>query len=148
MLDSLIKNIGPEVFSTVTEKFGLNEEMGNKAVDTTKESLKESVTKEVSSGNLDGLLSLINSGGNATGDSTFQNMAGKLSGDYIQKLGLSPDIASKITSFVLPMILGKVSSMFGGNVDKEGLTKMLGSEGGLMGKAGDLLKGGLGNLFK
>jgi|SRR5690606_21312763 len=144
MLNSIVKNIAPEVLSAVTEKFGLNQEMGNKAVDTTKDSLQDGVSNEISKGNLDGLLSMFNKG-SAT-NPTFQSLASKLSGDYTQKLGLTPDLASQISNYVLPLVLTKISSMLGGKVDKDSLSKALAS-GGLLGKAGDLL-GGLGNIFK
>lgn len=146
MLNTIVKNIAPEVLSAVTEKFGLNQEMGEKAVDTTKESLQEGVSNEISKGNLDGLLSMFNNGGAGTSNSTFQSLSSKLSGDYIQKLGLSPDLASQISQYVLPLVMNKISSMLGGKVDKESLTNAL-SKGGLLGKAGDLL-GGLGSIFK
>lgn len=150
MLDSLIKNIGPEVFSAVTEKFGLSKEEATKTVDTTKSSLETSVKSEVGKGNLDGLLSIFDKGANSTDNSTFQRFAGNLSGDYIQKLGFSPDLANKISTYVLPLIIGKFSSQTGGKMDKESLMGMLGPGASdlLKGKGGDLLKGGLGNLFK
>lgn len=146
MLNTIVKNIAPEVLSAMTGKFGLNQEMGNKAVDTTKESLQEGVSSEISKGNLDGLLSMFNGGGTGEGNNTFQNLSSKLSGDYIQKLGLSPDTASQISHYVLPLVLNKISAMLGGKVDRESLTNAL-STGGLLSKAGDLL-GGLGNIFK
>jgi len=146
MLNSIIKNIAPEVLSAVTQKFDLNPEMGNRAVDTTKDSLQASVSDEITKGNLDGLLSMFNSTGNSTDNHTFQSIASRLSGDYIQKLGLAPDLASQISTYVLPLVLDKISSMLGGKVDKESLAGALG-KGGLLNKAGDIL-GGLGNIFK
>lgn len=146
MLNTIVKNIAPEVLSAVTEKFGLNQEMGEKAVDTTKDSLQEGVSNEISKGNLEGLLSMFNNTGTGTSSSTFQSLSSKLSGDYIQKLGLSPDLASQISQYVLPLVMNKISSMLGGKVDKESLTNAL-SKGGLLSKAGDLL-GGLGSIFK
>ena len=114
MLNSIIKNIAPEVLSAVTQKFDLNPEMGNRAVDTTKDSLQASVSDEITKGNLDGLLSMFNSTGNATDNHTFQSIASRLSGDYIQKLGLAPDLASQISTYVLPLVLDKISSMLEG----------------------------------
>lgn len=145
MLNTIVKNIAPEVLSAVTEKFGLNQEMGQKTVDTTKESLQEGVSNEINKGNLDGLLSMFNSGADGN-NSTFQSLTSKLSGDYIQKLGLSPDLASQISQYVLPLVMKQITSMLGGKVDQESLSQAL-SKGGLLGKAGDLL-GGLGSLFK
>ncbi|HLW20685.1 MAG TPA: hypothetical protein VKX33_10190 [Cyclobacteriaceae bacterium] len=146
MLNTLIKNISPDVLAAVTEKFGLNQEMGSKAVDATSDSLQNSVSDEITKGNLDGLLSMFNSSGNATENHTFQSLASRLSGDYIQKLGLAPETATQISQYVLPLVLAKISTMLGGTVDKDSLANALG-KGGLLSKAGDLL-GGLGNIFK
>lgn len=146
MLNTIVKNIAPDVLNALTGKFGFNEEMGNKAVDTTKESLQEGVSTEISKGNLDGLLAMFNSGAADGGNSTFQSLSSKLSGDYIQKLGITPDLASQISQYVLPLVLGKISGMLDGKVDKENLSSVL-SKGGFLGKAGDLL-GGLGSIFK
>ncbi len=149
MLNELLKKVSPEVFTAVTDKFGLNQEMGAKAVDTTQESLRQSLDKEIHNGNVDGLLGLLKGGGDANESSTFKNMASQLSGDYIQKLGITPDLSSQISTYVLPLVFSKASSLMGGNMDKEGLIKMLGSDkGGIIGKAGDLLKDKLGNMFK
>lgn len=144
MLNSIVKNIAPEVLSAVTEKFGLNQDMGNIAVDTTKDSLQEGVSHEISKGNLDGLLAMFNNG--AETSPIFKSLTSKLAGDYTQRLGLTPDLATQISNYVLPLVLTKISSMLGGKVDKDSLSKALAS-GGLLGKAGDLL-GGLGNIFK
>lgn len=59
MLDSLIKSIGPEVLSAVTEKFGLSQEEASKTVDTTTSSLETTVKSEVGRGNLDGLFFIL-----------------------------------------------------------------------------------------
>jgi hypothetical protein len=76
-------------------------------------------------------------------------MAG-LNSSYVSKLGISPEMATKIGNLVLPMIVSAISGSKSGDIGKADLMKMLGEGfgGSLMGKASDLLKGGLGNLFK
>src|SRR5690554_5363436 len=146
MVSTLIKNISLDELAAVTEKFGLNQEVASKAVDATSDSLPNGVCAAITTGNLDGLLSMFNSSGNATEKHTFQSLASRLSGDYIQKLGLDPETATQISQYVLPVVLAKISTMLGGTVDKDSLANALG-KGGILSKAGDLL-GGLGNIFK
>ena len=146
MLNTIVKNIAPDVLNVFTDKFGFNQELGNKAVDTTKESLREGVSTEIGKGNLDGLLAMFDNRKAGESSTTFQSLSSKLSGDYIQKLGIAPELASQISQYVLPLVLDKISGMLDGKVDKESLSKAL-SKGGLLGKAGDLL-GGLGSIFK
>ncbi|GGZ32644.1 hypothetical protein GCM10007049_27700 [Echinicola pacifica] len=149
MINDIIKSIGPQVVSQITSQFGLSEDQASKAVETTKESLTSSATKEAASGNLDGLLAMINQGSGASGSGMFQKFAGNLAGDYISKLGVPEGVAKQITAFVLPMVLDKIAGATGGNAGKADLMKLIGGGAGdlLKGKAGDLL-GGLGGMFK
>src|SRR5690606_38662596 len=109
-----------------------------------------SVSGQVKNGNIEGLVSMLNSDSNFSSNATFQTFVSNLNQDFIQKLGLSPEVSSKISTFVLPFILQKISTFMGGKVDADGLKNILGSGLGdsLKNKAGDLLKGRLGNLFK
>ena len=150
MLNAILNNVGPELASIVKGQFGLTDETAAKTVATTKESVKKSVFDQVKEGNVEGLLSMLNSGSNFGSNATFQTILGNLNQDFIQKLGLSPEISSKIATYVLPFILQKLNATTGGKMDKDGLKSILGSGLGdsLKDKAKDLLKGGLGNLFK
>ncbi|MBD8489417.1 hypothetical protein IFO69_11745 [Echinicola sp. CAU 1574] len=149
MIKDILSNIGPEVISNITSQFGLTEDQASQAVETTKQSLTKTATKEAGSGNFDGLLALVNQGSGATGTSTFEKFASNLAGDYVSKLGISPTIAKQVTGFVLPLVLDKIAAQTGGNAGKADLMKLIGGSAGdlLKGKAGDML-GGLGNLFK
>ncbi len=150
MIDAIVKNIGPELVSKLTGDFGLQPEQVAQTAETTKTSLKDGLTKELSKGNVDGLLSLFNQGSQAAGNDVFQNLFNNLVGDYVKKLGVSKEMANKVAGFVLPLIMDKIANKTGGNTGKADLVKIIGGEAGnlLKDKAGGLLKGGLGNLFK
>lgn len=142
MIDSIIKNLAPNVISKLTKDFNLNTDQASQAVETTQSSLVGSITKEVTAGNTDGLLSLLNSGTTGAGSSVFHSMVTNLAGDYAKKLGIPGDTAQKIADFVLPLVINKVSSQIGGNADKGDLMKLVSSG------AGGMLKNTLGGLFK
>lgn len=146
MLDALRKKISPELFSALTEKFNFNEEMGIKTVEATFNSLHDTISDEIIGGNLDGLLSMFKSDGASSENETFASLIRELSGGYIQKLGLSPDLSHQISEYALPLVLAKLTSMAGGKIDKESLTHLLG-EKGVMEKAGNLI-GGLISIFQ
>jgi len=101
-------------------------------------------------GNLDEILKMVNMGASANQSPIFQNLLGGLDKDLISKMGVSPDIANQIGKVVLPALIKAISDYKEGNLDVSDLTKMLGGGLGesILGKAGDLLKGGLGNFFK
>ena len=142
MIDSIIKNLAPNVISKLTKDFNLNTDQASQAVETTQSSLVGSITKEVTAGNTDGLLSLLNSGTTGAASSVFHSMVTNLAGDYAKKLGIPGDTAQKIADFVLPLVINKVSSQIGGNGDKGDLMKLVSSG------AGGMLKNTLGGLFK
>lgn len=142
MIDSIIKNLGPQVISKLTGDFNLSTDQASKAVETTQSSLVESITKQVTSGNTDGLLNLLNSGNSGAGSSVFNTLLTNLAGDYTKKLGLTGDTSQSIANFVLPLVINKVSSQISGNADKGDLMKLVSSG------AGGMLKNALGGLFK
>ena len=138
------------MISGLTEKFGLDQSKASEAVSTTKSSLFESLTKEAAGGNFDGILGMLNTGSGLTSNPMFKSILGNLTGSYASKLGLSPEMAMSVASFVLPKIISAISGSKSGNIEKTDLVKMLGQSSGkaIADKASDLLKGGLGGLFK
>ena len=150
MISSLLENLSPELISGLTEKFGLDQSKASEAVSTTKSSLFESLTKEAAGGNFDGILGMLNTGSGLTSNPMFKSILGNLTGSYASKLGLSPDMAMSVASFVLPKIISAISGSKSGTIEKTDLVKMLGQSSGkaIADKASDLLKGGLGGLFK
>ncbi|WP_215226128.1 DUF937 domain-containing protein [Echinicola shivajiensis] len=150
MIDSIIKGLRPEILSKLTDQLGLSQEQVSSAMDTTKESLSKSVTEEVTGGNLDSLLELVNQGSKASGNSSFNNIASNLAADFISKLGVSDGIAKQITNFILPMILDKIAAQSGGNASKTDLVKLFGESLGniIKGKSREGILGRLGDLFK
>ena len=150
MISSLLENLSPELISGLTQKFGLDQSKASEAVSTTKSSLLESLTKEATGGNFDGILGMLNTGSGLTSNPMFKSILGNLTGNYASKLGLSPEMAMSIASFVLPKVISAISNSKSGNIDKTDLVSMLGQSSGkaIADKASDLLKGGLGGLFK
>src|SRR5690554_5747070 len=138
MIDSIIKNLGPKVVSKLTGDFNLSTDQASQAVETTQSSLVESITKQVTSGNTDDLLNLLNSGNSGAGSSVFNTLLTNLAGDYTKKLGLTGDTSQSIANFVLPLVINQVSSRIGGNADKGDLMKLVSSG------AGGMLKNTLG----
>lgn len=150
MLQEILAQTSSELLSGLTGKVGLDQDKAKQTLDLTKDSLVSSLGKEAFSGNLDGILNMVNMGSSAPQSPVFQSLLGGLNKDYISKLGLSPEIAEKIGNIVLPAIINAIFNSKPGNLDISDLTKMLGGGHGdsLLGKAGDLLKGGLGSFFK
>lgn len=150
MLQEILSKTSTELLSGLTGKVGLGQDQARQALDVTKDSLVSSIGKEALAGNLDEILNMVNMGASANQSPIFQNFLGGLDKDLISKMGVSPDIANQIGKVVLPALIKAISDYKEGNLDVSDLTKMLGGGLGesILGKAGDLLKGGLGNFFK
>jgi|GEM_PF-1477212 len=150
MLDSILKNISPELISALTKDHGLDSGKAKDALNVTKDSLIGGLTKEAATGNFNSILSLLNAGGSAKNNPLFQSLSGSMASSYISKLGIPPNQANMISNFILPKILSAVSGSKSGNFSQADLVKMLGQGGAssLGDKASSILKGGLGNLFK
>jgi hypothetical protein len=150
MIQEILNKTSSDLISGLTDQFGLGQDQAKNAMSLTKDSLLSSFGKEAASGNMDGMLKMLNMGSGAQSSPMFQNILGDLSSSYISKLGVSPQTASQISNFILPKIISAISSSKSGTFDKADLIQMIGqgAGGSLADKAGDLLKGGLGNLFK
>ena len=150
MSQEILSKTSTELLSGLTGKVGLGQDQARQALDVTKDSLVSSIGKEALAGNLDEILKMVNMGASANQSPIFQNLLGGLDKDLISKMGVSPDIANQIGKVVLPALIKAISDYKEGNLDVSDLTKMLGGGLGesILGKAGDLLKGGLGNFFK
>jgi len=150
MLQEILSKTSTELLSGLTGKVGLGQDQARQALDVTKDSLVSSIGKEALAGNLDEILNMVNMGASANQAPIFQNFLGGLDKDLISKMGVSPDIANQISKVILPALIKAISDYKEGNLDVSDLTKMLGGGLGesILGKAGDLLKGGLGNFFK
>jgi hypothetical protein len=150
MLDSILKNLSPELINGLTKDHGLDSGKAKDALNITKDSLIGGLSKEAATGNFNSILGLLNSGGKSASNPLFQSLTGSLASSYISKLGIPSNQANMISNFVLPKILSAVSGSKSGNFNQADLVKMLGQGGAssLGDKASSILKGGLGNLFK
>lgn len=150
MLQDLITKNAPSLISAITNQTGLGQDQAKSALDITKDSLIGSLGKQAASGNLDGILGMLNSGSNLASNSMYQSLLGGLTSSYASKLGINQQLANQVGNLVLHQIVKMISGTKAGSLDKTDLMGMLGKSAGgsLADKAGDLLKGGLGNLFK
>jgi hypothetical protein len=109
-----------------------------------------SLGKELSLGNVEGVLGMVNQSTNVNSNPIFNRIVRKLAEDYGSKLGLSSEKAQMIPSFLLSKIISAISGSKSGNINSTDLMEMVGSSAGdaLKDKASDVLKKGLGNFFK
>ncbi len=156
MLGSLIDNIKEQVENLINEKTGLSGVQAEKAADIAKNTVKSEVQSEAVK-NPSGLLDLLKEQGNITkSNPIIQNISSKYIAGLISKLGLSESIAAKVSDFVIPFIMEKISSKFSSEAkdkDTGGLLNFLGVNnlkediGKTMGDAEKEIGDNLKNLF-
>lgn len=112
--------------------------------------MQKGITKEVTSGNFDGILSLLNGKSSSAGSALTNSLTESLVAGFISKVGLSKEISGNVAKFVIPFIVSKIAkNKPSGGFDASSLMQMVQGSAGdaIKDKAGDLLKGGLGKLF-
>ena len=150
MLEQLLKAGGSELISQLGSKFNLTPSQGEKVADVTTDVIQKGITKEVTSGNFDGILSLLNGQSSSAGNALTNSFTESLVAGFISKVGLSKEISGTIAKFVIPFAMSKLSkNKPAGGFNASSLMDMVKGSAGdaIKDKAEDLLKGGLGKLF-
>jgi hypothetical protein len=145
MLNSIIKAAQDQLGGVIQEKTGLSTADGQKALSFLEGSLVSSVKDQVASGNLSGLTSLFGGKAPVAGNPIVEGLVKNYAGTLISKMGLSQNIASTLSSVVVPFVTEKVVSSFAskGGVSAADVTALLGGGGGGLGS----IAKGLGGLF-
>jgi len=149
MFDSILNSAKGELLSQLGSQFNLNPDQAGKTVDVAKKSVTDGLLKEVTSGNVSGLVNLFNGKSPAAGNPIVNGIAQQTVTSLVQKVGLNQQMASTVSNFVVPFIVSKISGSKQGGFDAGDLTSMLG------GGVGDKIKsafggdvgGALGKLF-
>jgi len=156
MLDDLLKLAQSQLGSQLKEQVGFSQDQVEKTADVAKESFFKQMASEAMSGNLPQLLDIFN--GNSTTTVTnpiVMRLFDQFKGDLMEKMGVSPQTAAKVSQIVIPFIMSKIGSSETGRAENEGsmMSKLgldnMGSIGGMLGGllGGKGGKGGLGGFF-
>ncbi|MCT4663642.1 MAG: hypothetical protein N4A45_00245 [Flavobacteriales bacterium] len=158
MLEQLIQSFKGEALGQLMGQFGMSEKEADQSVDVVGEEVQSSVSNQLSSGNISGLLNMF---GDADGDGipdVLEGIGENVISGLVSKVGFSQEKAGAISEFVLPMAV----KFFGGKMKKEsddngvdmmdligqfvggGASKESKKDEGLLGGIGDAL----GGLFK
>ena len=146
MIDQLINGLKDKVGGDLMKQVGLDAKQTDGAMKAAGDTVKEVIGggKGV---DMDSVLNLFSSGSNSSGaNDLMSRMGGEYLGKLTAQVGLSPDMANKVSAMVMPALTSMISDKVGGNKDM--LSSLLGGAG--KGLLGDLQgkMGGLGKLFK
>lgn len=149
MLKNLLNSVGGELLGSLGSKFNLDTDTAQKSVDLAKDTVTGGFTDALKGGDIGSIMSLFKGGADSS-NSFVAGLISKYDSGLISKLGLSPNIAKGISSFVIPFIMQKFAGQAkaDGKANESGIMDMLSDVGGssIMGGLKDKL-GGLGNMF-
>lgn len=149
MLDTILNSAKDELLGQLGSKFNLNSDQAAKTADAAKKSITDGLMKEVSSGNIDGLVNLFSGKASTAGNPIVDGIAKQLVTNLIQKVGLNQQIAGTVSAFVIPFLISKITGSKKEGFGADDITSMLG--GGIGDKIkstlGGKLGGALGNIF-
>ena len=149
MLSEIIDKLKGELGGDLMEKFGLDSNQKDQALDITKDTISETIQNESSGGGLSGIMNLFSSNDNDDeGNSMLESIGSSLSSKFSSKLGVDSEKSGGIASMIMSKVtslfgdklggnfeIGDLLGMIGGGDDKEGgLGGMLGKIGGMFGK--------------
>ncbi|MFK7932834.1 MAG: hypothetical protein AB8G22_04950 [Saprospiraceae bacterium] len=158
MLDQLFDSIGGEVVGKLTEKTGLNLDQAKAMLPLAQESVSEGVMKQVTDGNIGGLVSMLGAaqgggGGGLMDNPIFSSIKGALMGKVMEKMGLPSQLAGMASGVGLESIMGLIGNKVSdddGNIDEGNIVSQLGLGDSAVDMAKNVLKsklGGLGGLL-
>lgn len=142
MLDSLLK--GP-LTDFLKSKTGLAPDKSEQSAEVAKNTVVDNMKEEASNGNFDNIMGLLKSDTNPS-NPLITKISNSLVGNLTSKVGLSPEMANKVTTMAIPFILSKIGSHTAQGTDTSALSNLLGGGSGMLGGLKDKL-GGLGKLF-
>lgn len=150
MLDKLMDSIGGDVISSITEKAGISADQAKAVLPIATDTLQSGLMKEVTGGNISGILGMFNSGSGLASNGLFDSLKGMLVQNIMTKMGLPPAIAGLVGDSGLESIIGGLAGKLsggGGEVTQDSLMSNLGLGGGdAMDAVKNIAKGKLGDI--
>lgn len=107
MLENLNELVRENVQDTVVNNSEIPNEQNEQVIQAASGSIFDTLKDQISSGNVDGLAEIFNSG-NAEGSAVTQQAAGSFT-DKLAGLGINAETAKKLAATVIPVIIGKLT---------------------------------------
>jgi hypothetical protein len=147
LLASIIAGLKDQIGGDLLSKAGISNDKVDDVLKVVGQTAKDKVGSEIASGGIASAMGLFSKGSNSSGaNGLLSGMAGSITENLSSKLGLSPEIAAKVSSMAVPVLTNLVSSFNSKTPgeDASPLMDMFGGGGGMLGAA----KSALGGLFK
>jgi hypothetical protein len=116
MLDQLFNAVGGNVINSITEKTGLDINQAKAVLPIAQETVSNGLMDEAKSGNIGGILNMLNSSGGALqSNSLFGSLKSQLLSQLLAKLGLPASVAGLVAGTGMTSIVENASQFLGGD---------------------------------
>jgi hypothetical protein len=147
MLDSIISGLKDQIGGELVSKAGISGDRVDDVLKVVGQTAKDKVGSEIASGGLASAMSLFSKGANSSGaNGLLAGISSSITENLTSKLGLSPDMAAKVSSMAVPVLTSLVASFNSKTPDDDASPLMEMFGGGSEGFAGAAKKA-LGGLF-
>lgn len=144
MFQELIGKALKEHGGDVLSNFNLSGEKKDQAIDLAKETIGSKIMDEASSGNFGAIKNAFSQGSSS---GLVQNIITSYGSKLVAKLGMSPDVATTISSKLVPMVFDFINKDDSAPTNSEsGIKDLIGGavQGAIGDKIGGMLKGKFG----
>ncbi|HZH73290.1 MAG TPA: hypothetical protein VFD91_12410 [Mariniphaga sp.] len=144
MFNNFLDTIKNQLQNQLSGATGLSPDKASQSAEVTAETFKETISEKARQGNLDEIASLARPGAESSGfaNNIISNTISKLT----TKVGLPPEVATKVAGIAIPFIISKFKNFSSQNT-KDDQSDIMGIFGDLVGDKGKGLLGGLGKKF-
>lgn len=108
MFDELFKLVSNESGEQIINNPEIPNEQNNAAIETTTNSIMDSLKGQISGGNGADVLSLLGGKSGVQGNPLVGNLTANVTNSLMDKLGISNPIAKQIAASLVPIVIGKL----------------------------------------
>lgn len=152
MFEQLLQLVQQHAQDQIVNNQQIPNEHNDTAIKAVTEAISSGLSSQLSSGNMQGVMSLMNgTGGNWADNPIVKNIMNSAAGSIAQKAGVTPEVAANVASSLIPTVMQQFQQQTADpNNNNFTLQGVLGALSG--GKAGGLdlgnIGGMIGNLLK
>jgi hypothetical protein len=134
MLDQLIKLVKDNAGEAIVNNPAVPNEKNELAINTTANSIFDSLKNQIGSGNLGSIMDMFTGGGDASSSSLINGVSSGVIGDLMAKVGLDKAAASNVVNQLVPLVMNKLKNKTNdpsdSSINLDGIMNALGGKGG------------------
>jgi hypothetical protein len=145
MFENLLNLVKENAGDAIINNPAIPNEHNNAAIETTSNSIMNTLKQQASGGNMTQLMSMFQGGAPNASNPVVNNVSSNVTNDLMSKFGLDKGAASGIASKLIPQVMSKFVSKTNdpndSSFDLNGIMKSIGGGGGNLGGIGNMISG-------